>query len=216
MGLYTWSPSIPDLARQLGFDPWPMLWGRNQIDEFTKTVTAGYANVVLGFNEPDQAGQSNLSPQDAAGLWKQYIQPLKSQGYKLVTPAVTSDPNAKQWMKDFFAACDGCTFDAQAVHWYDTSFDNFKSYINDYHNLFNLPIWVTEFAYQSFTGGAQGSLSQIQDFMGQATSYMESQDWVEFYCWFGAMHDMQNVNPLNQLMAGDGGLTDLGHQFISS
>jgi len=154
-------------------------------------------------------------------------------------------------MKDFFAACDGCTvslsrslicccdinilsqFDAQAVHWYDTSFDNFKSYINDYHNLFNLPIWVTEFAYQvcifffvtsspfssgqqSFTGGAQGSLSQIQDFMGQATSYMDSQDWVEYYCWFGAMHDMQNVNPLNQLMASDGGLTDLGRQFLSS
>jgi len=28
-----------------------MLWGRNQIDEFQKTVVAGYANVVLGFNE---------------------------------------------------------------------------------------------------------------------------------------------------------------------
>ena len=65
-------------------------------------------------------------------------------------------------------------------------------------------------------GQATDSLGQIQDFMGQATSYMESQDWVEYYCWFGAMHDMQNVNPLNQLMASDGGLTDLGRQFLSS
>ncbi|KAF5370125.1 hypothetical protein D9758_001226 [Tetrapyrgos nigripes] len=214
--LYTWSPFIPDLARELGFDAWPMLWGPKQIPDFQRLVVAGYANVVLGFNEPDQAGQSNLSPQDAAGMWKQYIQPLKSQGYKLVSPAVTSDPAAKQWMKQFFDACDGCTFDAQAVHWYDTSFENLQSFLEGYHDMFNLPIWLTEFAYQSFTGGAQGDLATIQNFMGQATSWMDSQPWVEYYCWFGAMHDMQNVNAANQLMASNGGLTALGAQFVNS
>jgi hypothetical protein len=71
-------------------------------------------------------------------------------------------------------------------------------------------------SFQSFTGGAQGDLGTIQNFMGEATAWMDQQPWIEHYCWFGAMHDMQNVNPLNQLMAGDGGLNALGSQFLNS
>jgi hypothetical protein len=34
------------------------------------------ATHLLGFNEPDNSGQSNLSPQAAAAAWKQYMQPV--------------------------------------------------------------------------------------------------------------------------------------------
>ncbi|EEB96869.1 hypothetical protein MPER_03917, partial [Moniliophthora perniciosa FA553] len=106
-------------------------------------------------------------------------------------------------------------FDALALHYYDVSADHFIDYLTDFHSTFNLPIWVTEFACQNFNGGAQCSFQQIEDFMSKAVGFMESTDWVHQYCWFGAMHDMQNVNNLNQLMSGDGGPTDLGFQYLS-
>lgn len=49
--VYTWSPSIPANAVQLGLEPVPMLWGPNQVADFQKLVVKGYANIVLGMNE---------------------------------------------------------------------------------------------------------------------------------------------------------------------
>lgn len=49
-----------------------------------------------------------MSPQDAAGLWKQYLEPLHDNGYTLISPACTNAPSGKTWMQDFFKACDGC------------------------------------------------------------------------------------------------------------
>ncbi|KAK7024343.1 hypothetical protein VNI00_016386 [Paramarasmius palmivorus] len=181
--LYTWSPNLPtDLHGYIGV---PMLWGLDQVNDFDRLVKPGYANWVLGMNEPDQAGQSNMSPQDAAALWQQHIQPLASQGYQLVSPACTSDPRSKQWMKDFFSACAGCTFDAIAVHYYDTSADGLIAYLEDFHNTFGKPIWLTEFACQNFNGGTQCSVEEVQQFMSTTIDFMDSTDWVQQYCWFG-------------------------------
>ena len=47
----TWSPWIPENAASLGLIPCPMLWGPKQIGDFQRLVVAGYAHVVLGFNE---------------------------------------------------------------------------------------------------------------------------------------------------------------------
>jgi len=53
--------------------------------------------------------QGNMSPEEAAQQWKQYIQPYASKGVKLAAPQLSWD---HQWYTSFFAACDGCTFDA--------------------------------------------------------------------------------------------------------
>lgn len=53
--------------------------------------------------------------------WKQYFEPLRSQGKKLVAPAITSSSNQGQglsWLDEFVAACNGCHFDAYAFHPY--------------------------------------------------------------------------------------------------
>ena len=49
--IYTWSPDIPQRARDLGLRPLPMLWGHHQIQRFQQLVHAGYAQTVLGMNE---------------------------------------------------------------------------------------------------------------------------------------------------------------------
>ena len=49
-----------------------------------------------------------MSPADGAKLWRQYMSPLSSQGYTLVSPACTNAPSGKIWMKEFLAECKDC------------------------------------------------------------------------------------------------------------
>lgn len=92
------------------------------------------------------AGQSNLSPQDAASIWQQYIQPLHNQGVRLGAPAVSAAPGGTQWLASFIAACSGCTIDFVPLHWYGDGSQYFEQYVNSFHDQFNYPIWVTEWA----------------------------------------------------------------------
>jgi hypothetical protein len=214
--LYTWSPDIPQEAINYGLTVAPMLWGYNQIDDFQTLVVAGYASYVLGMNEPNEPGQSNMDAGSGAQLWQQYIQPLKSQGYTLISPATSSNPNGLVWMTDFFAACQGCTVDIIAVHWYDVDPQDFINYVTNWYNTFGLPIWVTEFACQNYNGGPQCTQDQVNNFMSTVTSWMNSTPWVEAYFAFGVMLDMQGVNPDDQLMSPDGTPTQLGYMYINS
>lgn len=207
--IYTWSPEIPSDAKTLGLTPVPQLWGWNQVDSFKKTVVKGYATHVLGMNEPNEPGQSNMDPGSGAQLWMQYIQPLKAEGYSLGTPATSSNPNGLVWVKDFMAACKGCSYDFVTLHWYDTTFDKFKTYVELWHNTFGKNIWVTEFACQNFNGGGQPSISDVWNFYGSAIPWLDSQDYVEMYAPFGYMDDLQGVNENDALFSGNS-LSSLG------
>jgi hypothetical protein len=214
--LYTWAPWIPDITKSLNIRPCPMLWGEKQIGQFTSTVKEGYADCVLGFNEPNQAGQSDMDPAYAAQLWKQYIQPLKAKGYTLVSPAPTNAPSGKVWLQNFLKACNGgCHLDAIAVHFYGTDPEAMKSYLTDMHNTFGINIWPTEFACQNFGGGAQCSKDQVWSFFQTIKPWMDSQNWIDYYFAFGAMYDLGNVNPLNALLGGNKYPTDLGYFYLN-
>ncbi|TFK43346.1 glycosyl hydrolase catalytic core-domain-containing protein [Crucibulum laeve] len=213
--IYSWSPWKPALSDSLGLEFIPMLWGEKQIADFQRLVKPGTAKTVLGFNEPNQDGQSDMSPQRAAQVWQQNIQPLKNSGMALISPATTSAPSGKTWMKDFFAACNGCSFDGLALHWYGTDAQEFIKYVTDFHTTFNLPIWVTEFACQNFSGGAQCTKDQVFSFMDTVTNFMDNSPFVAAYFAFGVMHDMVGVNTLDQLMGPNGLPTDLGYSYIN-
>ncbi|TBU32119.1 glycosyl hydrolase catalytic core-domain-containing protein [Dichomitus squalens] len=218
VGIYTWGVDKPSQADALGYDFWPMLWGSSEdkIDAFEKAMqTPNLGTIVLGFNEPNEQGQSNMDPQNAASLWKQHIEPKRNQGYKLCSPAMSSRPNGQQWMADFMKACDGCHVDYQCLHWYDTSFDKLKTYLTDYHNQLGLPILLTEFADQNFNGGPQANSDSIFSFMNDALKFFDETDWILAACPFGIMHDLQGVNTLNLLQASDGSPTDLGYMVIN-
>jgi hypothetical protein len=214
--LYTWNPRLPSQAKKLGFKAVPMLWGANQVADFERLVKPGYADTILGFNEPNLDSQSGLNPAEAAKLWKDHIQTKKKYGYRLISPATTSAPSGIDWLQDMLDECKGaCTFDAIAVHWYGTSADEFIAYVEKHHKKFNKPIWVTEFACQDFNRGAQCTKDQIFNFASKVTRFMDNTDYVEVYCPFGVQHDMVNVNPLNQLMKPNGDPTDLAWSYMT-
>ena len=215
--VYTWSPYKPPILNNYpNVDFLPMLWGEKQIGQFHELVKPGYARHILAFNEPDQGGQSNMNAWHAADLWMQHIQPLKSQGYTLVSPACTNAPAGLQWQRDFNTACSqrGCTVDVIATHWYGTDTQNFIDHVTQYHDVFGKEVWITEFACQNFGGGAQCSPDQIWSFMKTVTDWMDNTPWVGRYFYFGVLHDMGNVNWANQLMNGRGQPNDLGYEYL--
>ena len=65
---------------------------------------------------PDEVGQANLDPEIAAQMWMADIQPLKEQGYTLITPAVVSGQGAS-WLQAFFKACKSCTVRIVSYHY---------------------------------------------------------------------------------------------------
>jgi len=214
--LYTWTPACPDSAKSLGIGCAPMLWGWNQVSQFQSTVKAGYSNIAMAINEPNEAGQSNMSPESGAQLWQTYVEPLRNEGYELVSPVTSSNPNGFVWVQNFLKACNGnCNFDKIALHFYDTTFQKFQDYVNKWHTAFpDKKMWITEYACVNFNGGDQPSDSEIADFHHQAAPWLNSLDFVEFYMPFGAMLGMDGVDPANQLMKSDGTPNDLGWFYL--
>jgi hypothetical protein len=129
---YNWAPDpvIPNTRNPLysvPFDFVPMLWAPNStyLEPFLEAVANNFSDVnltpqrdILAFNEPNQVGQADCTPQEAAQVWAQHLEPLKTQGYRLGSPAVTSAPDGMDWMQEWLRACNGsCNPDFIAVHW---------------------------------------------------------------------------------------------------
>ncbi|WOO83826.1 Alkali-sensitive linkage protein 1 [Vanrija pseudolonga] len=228
---YDWAPA-PSTNSSFPFVP--MLWGCDSahITAWDAAAAANFSGArltpdraLLAFNEPELGIQSNCSPSTAATLWISHFEPLKAKGYRLGTPAVTMGPEGKAWLLQWFAECaGGCNPDFLAVHWYDMTFASLTAVLEGYYAAFNLPIWLTEYALTFFGAGTPpppATQDQITEFMRESMAWLDAQPWVERYFWFGAMYDMQGVNPLNSLLdpAGNatrsGALSALGSAYVT-
>ncbi|KAJ6587210.1 glycosyl hydrolase catalytic core-domain-containing protein [Mycena vulgaris] len=218
---YTWGMFSVD-GTELEFVP--MLWGQKQIAQWTDptdginaTIAQQKPTALLGMNEPQEKGQSNLTPQEGADMWKTYIEPFHAQGLRLGGPAPSSAPSGKKWIQDFLTACNGgCTVDFIALHYYDVNATAFAEYLTDFHDTFQRPIWVTEWACQNFNNGPQCTAPETAEFLNQSQAFMDAQDWVERYAWYGVMRDLGGVNPNDAMMDSNGKITDLGKQYIGA
>lgn len=122
-------------------------------------------------------------------MWGTYMQPLKSQGYKLISAAPATGP---KWLQDMKSACTSqnidCDWDYTAAHIYTTSVSSFQTVATSYHIAdFNwAPVMITEYACQDYSGNNQQADSdQIWAFMTQTKSWLNDQDWIASYFYFG-------------------------------
>ncbi|KAL9044247.1 MAG: hypothetical protein Q9214_002600 [Letrouitia sp. 1 TL-2023] len=105
-------------------------------DKIKDLINSG-VKTIFSSNEPDNAGQANLSPADAAKVYKKYIQPFKGQA-GLASPAITNGGGATGlgWLAQFMAACADCSFDLVNVHHYvdrrDVNVDQAVSAVQSY------------------------------------------------------------------------------------
>ncbi|KAJ7163549.1 glycoside hydrolase [Mycena crocata] len=214
---YTWGLSSVDTELEFV----PMLWGQRQVAQWSDsteginaTIAERKPTAILGMNEPQEKGQSNLTPQEGADMWRTYIEPFHAQGLRLGSPAPSSAPSGKTWIQDFLTACNGgCSVDFIALHYYDVNATKFAQYLTDFHDTFQRPIWVTEWACQNFNKGPQCTAPEIAAFLNETQAFMDANDWVERYSWYGVMREI-NINPDDAMMDGDGKINDLGKQYI--
>ncbi|EMD32449.1 hypothetical protein CERSUDRAFT_118787 [Gelatoporia subvermispora B] len=205
---YNWAPSFEGNL-PTGVEFFPMLWGADSqhTDGWSDTATAAIANgatYLLGFNEPDLSAQSNLTPEQAASAWMQFMQPFAGKA-KLIAPAITNGgaPMGTAWLDSFIAACPDCTIDGYAIHIYDsaTNVQYYQNYISDAVTKYGKEILVTEF-------GATGSASQQQEFLQQMVPFLDGLDGVSHYAWF--------MTAVGNLVNSDSSLSSLGETYVSS
>ncbi len=188
---YTWSASHPGITSPPGVQFVPMIWGPGSVTAATLSQAKAESNVLLGFNEPDMSGQSNMTVSRALSLWPQ----LMATGMTLGSPAVaTGAATPGGWLDQFMsgAAARGYRVSFITVHWYGGDFatgpavQQLESYLQAIYARYHLPIWLTEFALINF-GGATPSYpteSQQAAFLTASTSMLGHLSYVQRYAWF--------------------------------
>jgi hypothetical protein len=225
---YNWAlapdPGVGSAYTGIGVDFVPMQWGGSFTVSGDLSQTPSTATWLLGFNEPEDANQANLTPQQAAALWPQLEQIANSHNppMKLVSPAVNycggtcNETSPFTWLDQFFAACTNCQVDAIAVHWYSCSASDLQGYIQGTSTSpamtkYNKPIWLTEFAMLG--SGCATTAAAEATYLSAALPYLESEPAVARYAWFTGR---STSSPWINLLGSSGQLTALGQEYVTA
>ena len=226
---YTWSPwpsdAVSDSVMFL-----PLLHGLTAVEDedYLSLLDRlpSSSTHLLTFNEPDgetDTGGSDISPEDAAEAYLEYIAPLRtrdSRSWNISHPVVTGSPMGLEWLESFNESCydlsdDGCPADFVSVHWYG-NFEGLASWLGTLRDFYNssathMPLWITEMALPQEDEEANFAM------MNESRAYLDGLDYVEGYAWFGAFRT-DNSNDWTgdgvSLFDDDGGLTDLGAEYL--
>ncbi|WVW81956.1 hypothetical protein I302_103959 [Kwoniella bestiolae CBS 10118] len=209
----------------------PMIFGPTYLDN-EDTFQEGFTE-LMGYNEPDLKTSTGVSvylePAQAAETWKTQIVQIRQQypNVKIHSPVMASN---KTWLSDFFKAIcpdnspsDGwgdCVYkpDYVSTHLYNTDVEYFKGTLTAFQKEFGLPMVLSEFACYQFGSDPHPSLEEVSTFMQETTAWLDQQDWVVKYAWFGNARNSEylfGVYETNRLMDASGALTDLGRQYMN-
>lgn len=167
-------------------------------------------NYLLGFNEPDGKNQANMTVDEAIAKWPL----LEKIGVPLGSPATVNPTN--DWMKEFMSSAEekGLRVDFVTVHSYGgTNAEAFLKKLEEVYDLFNKPIWITEFGCGDWEANTpeenRHSTEAVLGFMQAVLPELEELDYVHRYAWFPA-----NINTpaltSSALWDADGNFTPLG------
>jgi len=137
----------------------------------------------LAFNEPDGANQANMTTDKAIAKYEI----LQASGLRLGAPAVTDGAKGRAWLDEFMDKADsaGYRIDFIPVHYYKTkSASGFYTWLKDFYDEYQLPIWVTEFNYGDIWENSNlteaNGLSKTADYC----EMMDTASFIERYCYF--------------------------------
>jgi hypothetical protein len=216
---YTWGKELPNGSPQ-NCEFVPMFWGANDVNAnniaaVKKLKDDGKIKYVLGFNEPNNKGQSDMLVSTALKLWPQ----LESIGLPLGSPA--ADWPTNPWIYEFLDSCkaQGKRVDFICVHIYNSVDENiYLNALKEVYNKYKLPIWITEFAPADW--GAQTMAAnpykpeQVLAFMKSILPKLEALDYVKRYSWFSG--DPKSPQMWSSaLIDANGNLTELGKWYAN-
>jgi hypothetical protein len=200
----------------------PMVWGPTLATDEELAKVDRSAPALLGFNEPDNETQSNMTVEDAVALWPR----LEALGMRLGSPAMSSnapDPTSHvlgddSWLARFMAAADakGLRVDFIAMHYYTTDPDPavLAADLEKVHARYGKPIWVTEWGLVDFTQPDRFTQSETAAFLLAAAKAMDALPFVERHAWF-AMYDGGDGWHINTQLVEDGVMTEGGQALAA-
>jgi hypothetical protein len=202
----------------------PMIWGHTGTEqtasgiasELSGLVGSGY-RTVLGFNEPDNTGQSNIPEATAISLWPSFT---TDASVRVGSPATQANATGQAWFTSFMQSVNADTtgklrVDFIAAHWYgwntgscDDKAASLESYINWLEAIpGNRPIWLTEWGCLN---DSNPTAAVVQAFFSGAITMFAKHPRVERYAWYPWTTN-------NELVDADGGaLTSLGTVFAAA
>ncbi len=197
----------------------PMIWGHAGAEQTAASIQSAVAGFVskgykyvLGFNEPDNTGQSNISVATAITLLPSFDNAAIAVG----TPATQANTTGQAWFKDYMgqvAANAELRADFIALHWYgwnagscDAQASQLESYIK-YAEGFpgNRPIWLTEWGCLNLSAPTTAG---VVDFYKGAVAVFAKHPRVVRYAWYPWSTNCALNN-------SDGTLTDLGVAYAA-
>jgi len=198
----------------------PMIWGHTGAEQTASSIQSAIASFVskgyksvLGFNEPDNSTQSNISVMTAIQLLPAFDNASISVG----TPATQANTTGQSWMKSYMsdvAANTALRADFIAIHWYgwnagscDAKASQLESYIK-YAEGFpsNRPIWLTEWG--CLNQSAPTAAGVVDFYKGAVAMFMKHPRLVR-YAWYPWSTNCALNN-------SDGSLTDLGKAYAAA
>ena len=152
---------------------------------------------ALGFNEPDQANQANMSVETAIAQWPNLVR----SGLRVGAPAVSDSGVSGQglsWLYEFMDEADalGYRVDFVPVHFYKCgwSASQYYNWLLGIYQQTGRPLWVTEFNNgANWCGGTPPTLAQNATRITEFLDMLESAPFVERYAiynWVGAERAM--------------------------
>jgi hypothetical protein len=194
----------------------PMIWGKGDATkENLRSAKEAESGYLLGFNEPDNSGQANMSVSQALKLWPS----LMKTGLELGSPACTTSealgPNS--WLGKFMDQADKRSYDVDfiSVHYYtdNPSIADFREFLKDVREEYGRPVWVTEWALVDWQDPDHYSSEVLADFASEAIQMMDDLNFVKRHAWFGAYDGGDGWDINTELLDADGNMTALGEVF---
>jgi len=202
----------------------PMVWGKSSISTLNSFTPLHDATAILGFNEPNMASQSNLTPAEACYYWPNVTSFAARHNLRVGSPAANScnvgtvcTKTPIDWFDEFFAlpGCGSDTVDFIATHKYGCNDTALLEYVQELSARYNKTVWLTEFSCSEAADTKQ--LAFQQSVIPSLDSLNES--ILERYAWFAARTSMASSSlqvHATLLQANESQLTTLGKYYVSS
>ncbi len=214
---YDWGTS--PIGETPGIQFVPMIWGHNNVNQkdLDAAVATG-AGVLLGFNEPNEWGQSHMTVEQAIADWPR----LQATGLRLGSPATGrgDDTKTNGWLAQFMAQikAQGYRVDFICIHPYQSNFDvaqateNLRQEIAYVHDTYHIPVWVTEYAMVNWNTETYPDAETAARFATSSAAMMKSLSYVERYAWYSLIPNQRTLS----LQTSDGLLNVIGKAWAEA
>ena len=186
---YTWTVDHRGITTPPGVAFVPMIWGPGSVTVRYLRLVRHEGHVLLTFNEPDLAQESDMTVTEALRLWPR----LMATGMRLGSPAVVAGAAIPGgWLDRFMSRVAHRHYRVNFItlHWYGGDFSTsaavaeLKSYLQAVWDRYHKAIWLTEFALWRFNPSVLPSPRRQAAFVTAATSMLRRLPYVWRYAWY--------------------------------